>query len=45
MKDEIAKQLLKKKGLITEVVVDYPVEGYSKEVMDTMNFPPVMGLS
>ena len=45
VKDEIVKQLLKNKGLITEVVVDCPVEGCSKEVMDTMNFTPVMGLS
>jgi hypothetical protein len=43
--EEIAKQLLKNKGLIAEVVADCPVKGYSKEVMETMNFAPVMGLS
>ena len=45
VKDEVAKQLLKNKDLLAEVVADIPVEGYSKEVIDTMNFAPVVGLS
>ena len=44
-KDEVAKQLLKNKDLLAEVVANIPVEGYSKEVIDTMNFAPVVGLS
>ena len=45
VKDEVAKQLLKNKDLLAEVVADIPVEGYSKEVIDTMNFAPVVGFS
>jgi hypothetical protein len=37
--------LLKNKDLLAEVVVDILVEGYSKEVIDTMNFAPVVRLS
>jgi hypothetical protein len=37
--------LLKNKDLLAEVVADIPVEGYSKEVIDTMNFAPVVRLS
>jgi hypothetical protein len=44
-KDEVAKQLLKNKDLLTKVVADILVEGYSKEVIDTMNFAPMVGLS
>jgi hypothetical protein len=42
VKDEVAKHLLKNKDLLAEVVADIPVEGYSKEVIDTMNFTPVV---
>ena len=45
VKDEISKQLLKNKELLAEVVADIPAEGYSKEVICTMNFAPVVGLS
>ena len=45
VKDEISKQLLKNKEMLAEVVVDIPAEGYSKEVIRTMNFAPVVGLS
>jgi hypothetical protein len=45
VKDEVAKHLLKNKDLLAEVVADIPVEGYSKEVIDTMNFTPVVRLS
>jgi hypothetical protein len=46
VKDEISKQLLKNKELLAEVVADIPAEGYSKEVIRTMNFAPVVvGLS
>ena len=45
VKDEVAKQLLKNKDLLAEVVADILVEGYSKEVIDMMNFAPVVGLS
>jgi hypothetical protein len=45
VKDEISKQLLKNKELLAEVVVDIPAEGYSKEVIRTVNFAPVVGLS
>jgi hypothetical protein len=45
VKDEVSKQLLKNKELLVEVVVDIPAEGYSKEVICTMNFAPVVGLS
>ena len=44
VKDEVDKQLLKNKDLLAEVVADIPVEGYSKEVIDTMNFALVVGL-
>ena len=45
VKDEVSKQLLKNKELLAEVVADIPAEGYSKEVIRTMNFAPVVGLS
>jgi hypothetical protein len=44
VKDEVAKQLLKNKDMLVEVVADIPVEGYTKEVIDMMNFAPVVGL-
>jgi hypothetical protein len=44
VKDEVAKQLLKNKDMLAEVVADIPVEGYPKEVIDMMNFAPVVGL-
>jgi hypothetical protein len=43
--DEVAKQLLKNKDMLAEVVADIPVESYSKEVINTMNFALVVGLS
>jgi hypothetical protein len=48
VKEKVAKQPHKNKELLAEIVVDTPVEGeegYSKEVIDTMNFASVMGLS
>jgi hypothetical protein len=45
VKDEISRQLLKNKKILDEVVADIPAEGYSKEVISTMNFAPVVGLS
>jgi hypothetical protein len=45
IKDKVAKQLLKNKDLLSEVVADILVEGYSKEVIDMMNFAPVVALS
>ena len=45
VKYEISKQLLKNKERLTEVVADIPAEGYSTEVIRTMNFVPVLGLS
>jgi hypothetical protein len=45
IKDKVAMQLLKNRDLLAEIVADIPVEGYSKEVFDTMNFAPVVGLS
>jgi hypothetical protein len=44
VKDEVAKQLLKNKDLLAEVVADIPVESYPKEVIDMLNFAPVVGL-
>jgi hypothetical protein len=44
VKDEVAKQLLKNKDMLAEVVADIPVEGYPKEMIDMMNFSPVVGL-
>jgi hypothetical protein len=45
VRDEVAKQLLKNKDLLAEVVADILVEGYSKEVIDVMNFALVVALS
>jgi hypothetical protein len=48
MKDKIAKQLLKNKELLAEVVAETLVvgaEGYSKVVLDAVKFVPIVGLS
>jgi hypothetical protein len=45
VKDGISKQLLKNKEILTKVVADIQAEGFSKEVIRTMNFAPVVGLS
>jgi hypothetical protein len=37
--------LIKNKELLVEVVADIPTEGYSKEVIHSMNFAPMVGLS
>ena len=48
VKEKVAKQLHKNKELLAEIVAKTLVEGeegYSKEVIDTMNFASAMGLS
>jgi hypothetical protein len=45
VKEKVAKQLHKNKELLAEVVVETPVEGYSKGVLDVMNLASVVGLS
>ena len=48
MKENVAKQLHKNKKLLAKVVVKTlveGVEGYSKWVLDAINFAPVVGLS
>jgi hypothetical protein len=45
VKDEVSKQLQKNKELLAKVMADIPTEGYSKEVIHTMNFALVVGLS
>ena len=45
VKDEISKQLLKNKEILVEVVADIPAEGFSKEVIRTMNFALMVGVS
>jgi hypothetical protein len=45
VKKKVAKQLHKNKELLAEVVVETPVEGYSKGVLDVMNLASVVGLS
>ena len=45
VKDEVAKQLLRNKELLAKVVANILAVGYSKEVIRTMNFTPVVGLS
>jgi hypothetical protein len=44
VKKEISKQLFKNKEILAKVAADIPVEGFS-EVISTMNFAPVVGLS
>ena len=48
VKEKVAKQLHKNKELFTEVVAEIPVEGvegYSKVVINAVNFAPLVGLS
>jgi hypothetical protein len=42
---EISKQLFKNKEILVKVAADIPMEGFSKEVISTMNFALVVGLS
>jgi hypothetical protein len=47
-KEKVVKQLYKNKEMLAEVVVETPVEGvdgYSKWVVNAMNFTPDVGLS
>jgi hypothetical protein len=47
-KEKVVKQLYKNKEMLAEVVVETPVEGvdgYSKGVVNAMNFTPDVGLS
>jgi hypothetical protein len=45
VKKEISKQLFKNKEILAKVATDIPSEGFSKEVISTMNFASVVGLS
>jgi hypothetical protein len=47
VKEKVAKLLHKNKEMLAKIVAENPVEGekgYSKEVINTMNFASVMGL-
>jgi hypothetical protein len=48
VKEKVAKQLHKNKELLAEIVVETPVageEGYSKEMINMMNFVSMLGLT